>query len=180
VIAATHRPVHELRSRGIFREDFYYRLCSDTITVPPLRERFRQDPMEREDLLEHVLLRTLGAPEPQLTELVRRALRESVPEDYDWPGNVREFEQAVRRILITQRYVPTSALQPNDATDRLLAQVKEGALDADQLLAGYCRLLYERSRNFEAVARLTRLDRRTVKRYLGLNVEKQSPAAAVN
>lgn len=180
VIAATHRPLHELRSRGVFREDFYYRLCSDTITVPPLRERFQQDSLEREDLLEHVLLRTLGAPEPELAELVRRALRESVREDYDWPGNVREFEQAIRRILITQRYTPASTSESTGAADRLLAQVKEGALDAEQLLAAYCRLLYERSRNFEAVARLTRLDRRTVKRYLGLASGQQTSEAVGN
>ena len=176
VIAATHRPVHELRSRGLFREDFYYRLCSDTITVPTLRERFRQDPMEREDLLEHVLSRIVGAPEPELAELVRRTL----PEEYEWPGNVREFEQAIRRILITQHYSPASGSEPTDALDRLLSQVKEGALDAEQLLSGYCRLLYERSRNFEAVARQTRLDRRTVKRYLGLQAGKPSPENGVH
>ncbi len=180
VIAATHRPIHELRTHGIFREDFYYRLCSDTIIVPSLRERFRDDPLEREDLLEHVLLRTVGAPEPELAELVRRALRESVGQSYDWPGNVREFEQAIRRILITQRYVPERATEPAGEMDRLLAQVKDGAIDASQLLAGYCRLLYSRSRNLEAVARITRLDRRTVKRHLGFTTEQPSPETRVH
>jgi ActR/RegA family two-component response regulator len=41
-----------------------------------------------------------------------------------------------------------------------------GKLDADALLAGYCRLLYERHGNYEEVARRTNLDRRTVKAYL--------------
>ena len=46
-------------------------------------------------------------------------------------------------------------------------------LDADTLLAGYCRLLYQSSGNFEEVARKTNLDRRTVKRYLHLSPEKR-------
>jgi hypothetical protein len=39
-------------------------------------------------------------------------------------------------------------------------------LNADALLGGYCALLYEQSGNYETVARLTKLDRRTVKKYL--------------
>ena len=39
VVAATNCPLNELRRQGRFREDFYYRLCSDVIEVPPLRER---------------------------------------------------------------------------------------------------------------------------------------------
>ena len=43
VIAATNKPLDALRGPGGFRDDFYYRLCSDTITVPPLRQRLRED-----------------------------------------------------------------------------------------------------------------------------------------
>src|SRR6185503_18437398 len=46
VIAATNHLLAELRARGLFRDDFHYRLCSDTITMPPLRQRLREDPRE--------------------------------------------------------------------------------------------------------------------------------------
>ena len=43
VIAATNKPLDALLERGSFREDFYYRLCSDVIVVPPLRQRLDED-----------------------------------------------------------------------------------------------------------------------------------------
>jgi hypothetical protein len=52
------------------------------------------------------------------------------------------------------------------AREKLLAGIEAETLDAEALLAGYCVLLYERFRNYEAVARRTNLDRRTVKRYI--------------
>jgi transcriptional regulator with GAF, ATPase, and Fis domain len=174
VIAATNRPLAELRARGLFRDDFYYRLCSDTITVPPLRQRLREDSRELDDLLSHVLTRIAGTPDPELLVLVRKVLRESVGPQYEWPGNVRELEQAVRRILLTLRYVPDTAAEPSDRKQQFLAAFLEGRLDADALLAGYCALLYEQSHNLEEVARRTNLDRRTVKRYLAFHNENAS------
>ena len=55
--------------------------------------------------------------------------------------------------------------------ERLTAGIETETLDADALLAGYCALLYENTGNYEAVARQTNLDRRTVKKYVkqGLN-----------
>jgi hypothetical protein len=44
--------------------------------------------------------------------------------------------------------------------------MQEGKIDAQTVLARYCRLLYDRHGTFEEVARITRLDRRTVKKYL--------------
>jgi sigma-54 specific flagellar transcriptional regulator A len=61
VIAATHQALAELRQQGKFRPDFFYRLCSDTITVPPLRQRLAETPAEL-DLLVHALVaRLLGS-----------------------------------------------------------------------------------------------------------------------
>src|SRR5262249_21134121 len=99
-------------------------------------------------------------------------LHQEVPPDYPWPGNVRELEQAIRRILLTRRYRGESSTADLDLRSRLLAQVEQGTLDADALLAGYCQLLHGRHQTIEEVARRTNLDRRTVKRYLGMALAK--------
>ncbi|MBE9521996.1 MAG: sigma 54-interacting transcriptional regulator, partial [Proteobacteria bacterium] len=71
VIAATNKPLDDLLQRGVFREDFYYRLCSDVITVPPLRQRLKEDPEEMNALLELIVERTLGEPSGEWVVLVR-------------------------------------------------------------------------------------------------------------
>jgi len=166
VIAATNKPLDALRGAGGFRDDFYYRLCSDTITVPSLRQRLREDPRELDALLGHIMTRVAGEAASELLPLVRSGLRDLVRNRYEWPGNVRELEQAVRRILLTRTYSGQTAAPPQDRASQLAAAVAAGALDADALLGGYCALLYERCGNLEEVARRTNLDRRTVKRYL--------------
>ncbi|SLN60239.1 response regulator [Roseisalinus antarcticus] len=79
---------------GEFREDLYYRLGGVTLTVPSLRERVDDIPL----LAEHFLTRSEreGAPVRRLNgqalELVRT---------YSWPGNVRQLENAIRRLVFT-------------------------------------------------------------------------------
>ena len=166
VIAATNRRLETLRANNLFRDDFFYRLCSDVIEVPPLRQRLHEKPEELRQLLEHVLAGMIGEPAKDLIARVEAAIQRAVGADYAWPGNVRELEQAARRILLTGDY--TGSTRPKSATlkEQLVAGIEAGTLDADALLAGYCRVLYETEGTYEAVARRTRLDRRTVKRYL--------------
>jgi len=164
VIAATNRPLDEMRRSGQFRDDFYYRLCSDTITVPPLRRRVAESPGELEVMIAHLLEKMLGEAREDIVSLVIDVLRRDLPPGYSWPGNVRELEQAVRRILLTRTYSgDTSA---GVATGLVSAGMAEGTIDAHTLLANYCRQLYARFGTYEEVARCMRLDRRTVKKYL--------------
>jgi hypothetical protein len=80
---------------------------------------------------------------------------------------VRELEQAVRRIIITRHYRgDSSASDPVEPSERLLAGIEAGSIDAQQLMAEYCGLLYRRFGTYEEVARTTGLDRRTVKKYV--------------
>jgi DNA-binding NtrC family response regulator len=166
VIAATNRPLDQLRATGQFRDDFYYRLCSDVITVPPLRQRITEDPRELDDLVAHLVLRLTGENSPEAVEMVQTALDSGVGRYYPWPGNVRELEQAVRRILLTRHYAGDHKAVAPDLRSQLVAGVEHGTLDADAVLSGYCQLLYERHGTYEEVARRTKLDRRTVKAYL--------------
>jgi transcriptional regulator with AAA-type ATPase domain len=168
VIAATNRPLEEMRRKGQFRDDFYYRLCSDIIVVPTLRQRIGEEPRELEVLVQTVLGRMLGSQGEELVAFVVDSLLNSVGPAYHWPGNVRELEQAVRRILVTGVYQgePEAASIPSN--HRLLQSITGGELDAQQLLAGYCDLLFRRFGSIEEVARRARLDRRTVKKYLAV------------
>ncbi|PYJ05933.1 MAG: Fis family transcriptional regulator, partial [Verrucomicrobia bacterium] len=166
VIAATNQPLDTLREKQLFRDDFFYRLCSDVITVPPLRQRLQECPAELWELVQHLVARTAGEGARELVTLVNEVLDASISPHYAWPGNVRELEQAVRRILLTRRYEGDVRGRARDLRGELLTGLDNGALDADALLSGYCTLLHQRHRTIEEVARRTNLDRRTVKRYL--------------
>ena len=164
VIAATNRSLEELRERGAFRDDFFYRLCSDAIEVPPLRERLRESPGELAELIDLVVERITGNRDAEIAQSVQRALEAKLPPDYAWPGNVRELEQAVRRVLLRGSY--DGAALPGGAAADLADGMREGNLTAHELLAGYCQHLYRQLGTYEAVARRVELDRRTVKKYV--------------
>jgi hypothetical protein len=167
VIAATNRPLDDLRRKGQFRDDFYYRLCSDIIVVPPLSQRIQEEPRELEALIGSILKRMVGDEAAVHARLVREALNRDLGPHYSWPGNVRELEQAVRRIIITRHYRgDTASAASGEPTERLVANILAGSLDAQQLMAEYCGLLYRRLGTYEDVARTTGLDRRTVKKYI--------------
>lgn len=169
VIAATNRSLDELRRDGKFRDDFYYRLCSDVIHVPSLQERIAEHPRELDLLLNELVSRLTGQTDTELAARVAKILRKSPGSDYDWPGNVRELEQAVRRVLLTGHYEAQITPNAAGAYTRFLAAIEIGALNADEVLAGYCARLYEQLGSYEEVARRTHLDRRTVRRYILLH-----------
>ncbi len=168
VIAATHRDLSRHRADKSFRDDFYYRLCSDVIEVPPLRQRLAEEPRELDVLLEHLVRRIVGAPDAGIVAQAGAAIRAGVPEGYRWPGNVRELEQCVRRVLLSGRCGPDAgaAEEAGDPTDRFLAAARAGTLEARELTARYCALLHDRHGTFEEVARITGLDRRTVRKHV--------------
>jgi len=166
VIAATNRPLGELRLQGVFRDDFYYRLCSDIITVPPLCQRLQEEPGELEVLVAGILRRIIGAEGASMVGQVCGTLAREPGPDYPWPGNVRELEQAVRRIILTQHYRGEAKGPAPELCRELLTEFEEGVLDAQTLLARYCQLLHKRHGTYEEVARRTGLDRRTVKKYI--------------
>ena len=90
IIAATHRNLRERLDEGLFRDDLYYRLGVFVLDVPALRER-RSDIRE---LVDHFI-----AVRPEPLEIEPEAL--AMLESYDWPGNVRQLENAVARMVAT-------------------------------------------------------------------------------
>ncbi|MBV9494990.1 MAG: sigma-54-dependent Fis family transcriptional regulator, partial [Acidobacteria bacterium] len=95
IVAATNRDLVAEIARGRFREDFYYRLCSDTIVTPSLDEQLRGEPDELRHLVRFISARVAGEEEAAtLTDQVCDAI--APMRDYRWPGNFRELEQCVR------------------------------------------------------------------------------------
>jgi transcriptional regulator with PAS, ATPase and Fis domain len=171
VIAATNRPIEDLRKEGNFRDDFFYRLSSDIITVPTLRQRIDESPSELEQMVSLLVTRMTGEESPNLTDMILETLKRDIPSDYTWPGNVRELAQAIRRILLTQHYDGDVTVMRPNPEEELVDKIRSGTLKADELLSQYCSLLYKRFGTYQEVSRRTGLDPRTVKKYLRSNKE---------
>ena len=165
VVAATNRPLGELRRQGRFRDDFYYRLCSDVIELPTLRQRVAESPQELEQLVKLLVARITERDAPELVATVLESLAASLPRDYAWPGNVRELEQSVRRILLTGRYA-AELPRSGEAEESLAELFAAGRLTADEMLARYCGMLYRQLGSYAAVAKRTGLDPRTSRKYV--------------
>jgi DNA-binding NtrC family response regulator len=177
VIAATNRPLAALRRDGRFRDDFFYRLCSDVIEVPTLRQRIAESPAELEQLVRLLVARVTGAQAPDLVAAVLEALEGGLPRGYAWPGNVRELEQAVRRILLTGRYAAELPQASPGEEEVLLDKLRAGELTAAELLARYCALLYGRLGTYAEVAKRTGLDPRTSRKYVESRKSKAEQTA---
>ncbi|MEG3070689.1 MAG: sigma 54-interacting transcriptional regulator [Candidatus Syntrophopropionicum ammoniitolerans] len=95
VIAATNRDLRELIREGKFREDLFYRLNVVEITVPPLRLHKEDLPILLDNLIVK-LNRKLG-------KKVKRVDSDAIELllNYDWPGNIRELENIIERVMVT-------------------------------------------------------------------------------
>jgi PAS domain S-box-containing protein/TyrR family helix-turn-helix protein len=100
VIAATNKDLPTLVKAGTFRDDLYYRLNVFGIQIPPLRQR-------REDIppLLHEMLRKVNQKYSMQKRFSTAAVERLV--NYDWPGNVREMENLVERlvVLVNEQYI---------------------------------------------------------------------------
>ena len=176
VIAATNRDTEEEVRAGRFRQDLLYRLNAVTIHLPPLRERL-------EDILPlatRFAERVVRAGEPPVS-FSREALQ--LLENYNWPGNIRELENAVVRAaaLCDTKVRPedlperirnfSSSSAPADETDivsRLLTeQPGEEWPSLSEIEGRYVtRVLAHTGGNKQAAARLLDIDRKTLQRMI--------------
>jgi two-component system response regulator AtoC len=96
VVAATNRDLEAMLIRGEFREDLYYRLKVIEVTVPPLRER-RGEITHLSGFFMDRYARRYNRPVRQLSPELQGLFQ-----TYDWPGNIRELENMIKRIVILQ------------------------------------------------------------------------------
>ena len=105
VIAATNRSLRDLIAQGQFREDLFYRLNVIHLIVPPLRERREDIPL----LLDHFLRNFTngnGNGNGNHRPIVQAITPEAVAalREYAWPGNVRQLENVIERLVVTGRH----------------------------------------------------------------------------
>jgi DNA-binding NtrC family response regulator len=166
VIGATNRDLDSMRLDGRFRNDFYYRLSSDSITVPSLRTRLQEAPEELELMVDFLLTRITGKKQKRLLPQIVSSIRQRPGTSYPWPGNVRELDQCIRQILLHGEYRSVVQEKTTGDISHLAMQMESGDLSAAELLSGYCSMLLQRLGTYQEVARKTGLDRRTVKKYV--------------
>jgi len=94
VLAATNKALEHAVEDGTFREDLFYRLNVITIHIPPLRERREEIPV----FLDFFLRKYSEFYGKQPAPFSEHAL--SCMMDYNWPGNIRELENLVKRYVI--------------------------------------------------------------------------------
>ena len=122
LVVATHRNLALMVKHGLFREDLYYRLATLIVRLPPLRHRTADLP----HLARHTLTQLAA-------EVGHRSLDASALEtlgEYGWPGNVRQFQNVLRRAVIstdaeplTREHIRAALLDEPGAR----AEVEDGA-----------------------------------------------------
>ncbi|MBD3258964.1 tetratricopeptide repeat protein [candidate division GN15 bacterium] len=114
LVAATNRNLEEMVEQGTFRRDLYYRLTGVTMHLPALRERREDIPLLLQHFMSECGLLKRGDALPM--DLVRQFM------DYDWPGNIRELQNRVKRLEVMRQMVAEgdlaelarSMFNPND------------------------------------------------------------------
>lgn len=176
IIAATHRDLAAMVKAGSFREDLYYRLMVVPIELPPLRERTEDVP----ELVRHFLDRYKAKHARENLTLPSDLLYQFC--NYDWPGNVRQLENAIERIVLLARGsevtlfdLPDFLRTPHVPAEVLSAVLPEAGLN---LVAMEKDLLVRTLRKFEGnqsrAAKFLQLSRRT----LAYRLEKHGISAA--
>ncbi len=161
IIAATNRDLGTEIRTSRFRRDLYYRLCSDTIVTPTLREQLAEKPDDLHNLLTILARRIVGDAEAaELAEECAHWIERNLPKQYDWPGNVRELEQCVRNVLIRGDYRPHPG---RDEAETMGAALRAGSITAERLVERYVAHVYSLTGSYQETARRLELDRRTVK-----------------
>jgi transcriptional regulator with GAF, ATPase, and Fis domain len=122
LVAATNKDLGEAVRTGTFRKDLFYRLNVLSLVMPPLRDR-------REDvamLADYFIARYVTKCNMKIRKISPEAMACLV--NYDWPGNVREMENAIERALVLSA---SDVIQPEDLPESILerglASNNEGA-----------------------------------------------------
>jgi transcriptional regulator with PAS, ATPase and Fis domain len=116
IIAATNRNLEKMIEDGSFREDLFYRLNVMPIFLPPLRERVD----DIAELTQYFIKRFSKSHERVINGVTDETI--SILKNYNWPGNIRELENAVERAFIVEN---TDRITPASLPENILRKSKE-------------------------------------------------------
>ena len=121
IIAATNIDLEHAVNEGKFREDLYYRLNVIPVVVPPLRERKDDIPL----LMDHFLNYFNKSKKRVIKGFTPAAMEILI--SYPWPGNIRELENLVERLVILKG---EGTIDPDDLPDKFISHTfnRDGAL----------------------------------------------------
>jgi DNA-binding NtrC family response regulator len=157
VIAATNSDLKELIAQEVFREDLYYRLTVVEIHVPPLRERKEDIP-----LLSDRFLQKYGK-EYKDRYITIDTEAKALIQRYDWPGNIRELENAIQRAVI----MCDRSIGMNDLPETLKYQIdfpEEELLPLREIEKKYIRKVLDATDNNQTkAAEILKIDRKTLR-----------------
>lgn len=167
ILTATNRDITTLVQEGRMREDFLYRLGAVVIRVPTLYQRFSEYPEEAAELLHILLQRILGHTDDSVYhELIERILP-LTKSGYPWPGNVREFEQCIRSMLVASHYDPLVAPQSHSGSlPHLLSRMENTEATLEDVMIEYCRHAFQQTGSYQKAAERLNTDWRTIKKYV--------------
>jgi two-component system response regulator AtoC len=173
VITATNRDIEQEMREGRFRQDLLYRLNAVTLHLPPLRKRSE----DIVPLARYFIQKMVPAGNPPIG-LSRESIE--VLGNYDWPGNIRELENAIVRATALCDQI----IRPEDLPERIRqfsktragdveTGLKTGVPDSGELLSLFelegrhiARVLKHTKGNKQAAARLLGIDRTTLQRMM--------------
>jgi PAS domain S-box-containing protein len=118
IVTATHRDLAAMVKQGTFREDLYFRINVFRIVIPPLRDRREDIPL----LADHLLTKVARLRDKDIVGFSDEALRLLL--EYDYPGNVRELENAIEHGAVLCR---DALIQARDLPPQIHAVAPGGA-----------------------------------------------------
>lgn len=168
LLVATNRNLEEAVQRGLFRSDLFYRLNVIRIHIPPLRQR----PEDILPLAQQFLERFCQEYNKQLSFSPRFV---AFLEEYDWPGNVRQLENLMERLVITAQDpiidVTALPLEYTGETERLLPQIGTLEEQMDAFEGQIIRESYRRCKTTVAVAKELGISQATAARKIAKYVK---------
>ena len=163
VIAATNKDLIQAVRDSAFREDLYFRLNVIPLHVPPLREHPEDIPMLVNFLIQKFSSEYAEAAPKQVTPQAMSALRR-----YEWPGNIRQLENYLRRIfvlseneVIDKDELPPEILDTSLPTTDIEFDIPEEGVSLDEIIKEYvCSALTKSNGTQIQAAKLLGISRR--------------------
>ena len=136
IMATSQADLSQRMEAGKLRKDLYYRLGGVTINVPSLRERVEDIPL----LAEHFLTR--GEREMGVVRRLSNDAKAAI-RNYPWPGNVRQLENTLKRLLVTssEPEIGVGELEQALGTVHAVEPARAGAVESEKLSASIARHL---------------------------------------